>query len=93
MVLVSLSVQNQVGREVILDSLFFPMRELSRPMGMVPAYNFLDTLTFGFLKRVPIQGMDTVTRVRKTLFVEILREENIKQEQGGQPLAKLIQIR
>ncbi|MFC2041459.1 MFS transporter [Chloroflexota bacterium] len=55
--------EGEVGREVILDSLMSQMREFSRPMSSVPGFTFLSTFPFGFLKRVPVPGLDVALGV------------------------------
>ena len=63
----------EVGREVILDSLFFPTRELSRPMSSVPAHNLVSNFPFGFLKRIPIPGIDVAFGVTAYQIAEMSR--------------------
>lgn len=55
--------EGEVSREVILESLIFPTRELSRPMSSVPAYNLLSNFPFGYLKKVPVPGLDVAVGV------------------------------
>jgi hypothetical protein len=65
--------EGEVGREVILESLFFPTRELSRPLSSVPAYNLAANFPFGFLKRVPIPGIDVAVGVTAYQIAEMGR--------------------
>ncbi|MFC1931555.1 MFS transporter [Chloroflexota bacterium] len=55
--------EGAVSREVILESLMFPTREISRPMSSVPGYNLLSNFPFGYLKKIPIPGLDVAVGV------------------------------
>jgi len=55
--------EGEVSREVILESLMFPTREISRPMSSVPAYNLLSNFPFGYLKKIPVPGLDVAVGV------------------------------
>lgn len=55
--------EGEVSREVILESLMFPTREISRPMSSVPGYNLLSNFPFGYLKKVPVPGLDVAVGV------------------------------
>lgn len=65
--------EGEVGREVILESLFYPTREMSRPMSSVPAHNLVANFPFGFLKRVPIPGIDVALGVTAYQIAEMSR--------------------
>ncbi|MFC1934650.1 hypothetical protein ACFLXX_05860, partial [Chloroflexota bacterium] len=81
--------QGEVGREVILESLFFPMRELSRPMSSVPAYNLLANFPLGFLKRVPIPGPDVALGVTAYQIAEMARAATSTTVRGHRLTKKL----
>jgi len=53
----------EASREVVLESLMFPTREISRPMSSVPAYNLLSNFPFGYLKKIPVPGLDVAVGV------------------------------
>lgn len=55
--------EGEVSREVILESLLFPTREISRPMSSVPGYNLLSNFPFGYLKKIPVPGLDVAVGV------------------------------
>lgn len=55
--------EGEVSREVILESLMFPTREISRPMSSVPAYNLLSNFPFGYIKKIPVPGLDVAIGV------------------------------
>jgi len=67
--------EGEMGREVVLESLFFPTREISRPMSSVPAYNLLANFPLGFLKRVhiPVPGIDVALGVTAYQIEEMAR--------------------
>jgi len=55
--------EGEASREVILESLMFPTREISRPMSSVPGYNLLSNFPFGYLKKIPVPGLDVAIGV------------------------------
>jgi len=82
--------EGEVGREVILESLFFPTREISRPMSTVPAYNFLANFPFGFLKRVPIPGIDVALGVTAYQIAEMARSATVAAASGKRLTRRLV---
>ena len=71
-ILARLREEGEVSREVILESLMFPTRELSRPMSSVPAFNLNANFPFGNLRRVPV-GLDAAFGVTAYQIAEIGR--------------------
>jgi len=65
--------EGEEGREVILESLMSPMREISQPMSSVPGFTFLSNFPFGFLKRVPVPGLDVALGVTVYQIAEMAR--------------------
>ncbi len=88
--LATLREEGEVGREVVLESLFFPTRELSRPMSSVPAYNLLSNFPFGFLKRVPIPGLDVAFGVTAYQIAEMSRAATLTAVRGRRITKKLV---
>ncbi|MBN2186896.1 MAG: MFS transporter [Dehalococcoidia bacterium] len=83
--------EGEVGREVILESLFFPMRELSRPMSSVPAHNLVANFPFGFLKkRAPIPGMDVALGVTAYQIAEMSRAATVAAVSGKRLTKRLV---
>jgi MFS family permease len=82
--------EGEVGREVLLESLFFPTRELSRPMSTVPAYNLLANFPFGFLKRVPIPGLDVAFGVTAYQIAEMARAATLTAVRGRRLTKRLV---
>jgi len=81
--------EGEVGREVLLESLFFPTRELSRPMSSVPAYNLLSNFPFGSLKRVPVPGLDVAFGVTAYQIAEMSRAATLTAVSGRRLTKKL----
>jgi len=61
--LVAFREQGEVGREVILEALFAPMRHAVRPMSSVPGLGFLSQFPYSVLRRVPVPGLDVALGV------------------------------
>jgi MFS family permease len=72
-VLTTIREEGETSREVILESLFFPTREMSRPVSSVPGYNLLSNFPFGYLKKIPIPGLDAVFGVTAYQIAEMAR--------------------
>ncbi|UCC16022.1 MAG: MFS transporter [Dehalococcoidales bacterium] len=64
--------EGDVGREVILESLYQPIKDISRPMSTVPGFTFLANFPFGFFKRVP-PGLDVALGVTIYQIAEMAR--------------------
>ena len=65
--------EGEVGREVVLQSLFSPMREFTRPMSSVPGLQFLGNFPFRFIKHVPVPGLDVALGVTVYQIAEMAR--------------------
>ncbi|MFC1920123.1 MFS transporter [Chloroflexota bacterium] len=65
--------EGEVERDVIMESLLSPMREISRPMSMVPGYTFLSNFPSVFLKRIPVPGLDIALGVTVYQIAELAR--------------------
>jgi len=72
-VLARIREEGEVGREAILESMMTPIREFSRPMSSVPGFAFLSNFPFGFLKRVPVPGLDVAIGVTVYEIAEMAR--------------------
>ncbi|MDD5093667.1 MAG: MFS transporter [Dehalococcoidia bacterium] len=59
----SLREEGEVGREVLIETLFAPGRQFSRPMSSVAGLNFLGQFPYGYLRRIPIPGLDVAMGV------------------------------
>ena len=65
--------EGEASREAILNTLLSPMREISRPMSTVPGFTFLSNFPLGFLKWVPVPGLDVALGVTVYQIAEIAR--------------------
>jgi MFS family permease len=81
--------EGEASREVILESLFFPTREQSRPVSSVPAYNLFGNFPFGYLKRIPIPGLDAVLGVTAYQIAEMARAATSATVRGRRLTKKL----
>jgi len=79
--LVALREEGEVGREVVLDTLFAPMRHAVRPMSSVPGLNFLSQFPYSILRHVHVPGLDValgvtayqIADMAKTTTVAVMR--------------------
>jgi MFS family permease len=81
--------EGEVSREVILESLMNPTREFSRPLSSVPAYNLLSNFPFGYLKRVPVPGLDVALGVTAYQIAEVARVATLATVRGRTVTRKL----
>ncbi|MFH1647780.1 MAG: MFS transporter [Chloroflexota bacterium] len=81
--------EGEVSREVILESLFYPTREMSRPVSSVPSYNLFSNFPFGYLKRIPIPGLDAVLGVTAYQIAEMARAAASAAVEGRRLTGKL----
>ncbi|MFC2012567.1 MFS transporter, partial [Chloroflexota bacterium] len=81
--------EGEEDREVILQSLLSPMRELSQPMSSVPGFTFLSNFPFGFLKRVPVPGLDVALGVTVFQIAEMARVATSAAVRGRRVTRKL----
>ncbi len=81
--------KGEVSREVILESLMVPTRELSRPMSSVPAFNLWSNFPFGYLKRIPVPGLDAALGVTVYQIAEMARTATLAAVKGRRVTKKL----
>jgi MFS family permease len=62
-VLTLLREQGEVGREVVMDALFAPMQRALGPLTTVPGLSLLAQFPYGYLRRVPVPGLEAVVGV------------------------------
>jgi MFS family permease len=65
--------EGEVTRETILESLVYPARDTSRPASMVPQYNLISASTLGYIRRIPIPGLDALLGVTAYQIAEAAR--------------------
>ncbi len=88
-ILATIHEEGEISREVVLKSLMFPTREMSRPMSTVPAYNLLANFPFGFLRRVPIPGLDVALGVTAYQIAEMAKAATLTAVRGRRLTKKL----
>jgi MFS family permease len=81
--------EGEVSREVILESLMTPTRELSRPMSSVPAFNLWSNFPFGHLKRLPVPGLDVALGVTIYQIAEMAKAATLAAVHGRKVTRKL----
>ena len=65
--------EGEVTRDTVLESLVYPARDTSRPASMVPQYNMVSTSTLGYIRRIPIPGLDALLGVTAYQIAEAAR--------------------
>ena len=73
--------EGDVGREVILESLYEPIKDISRPMSTVPGFSFLANFPFGFFRRVP-PGLDVALGVTIYQIAEMAKATALAATRG-----------
>jgi MFS family permease len=94
--LAAIKEEGEVTRDVILRSLVFPARDVSRPANLVPQYNLISTATLGYLRRFPIPGLDAVLGVTAYQVAEAARvaiSATIRGKKITERLAKALERR
>ena len=81
--------EGEVSREVVLESLMAPTRELSRPMSSVPAFNLWSNFPFGNLKRVLVPGLDVALGVTIYQIAEMAKVATLAAVRGRKVTSKL----
>jgi len=65
--------EGEVSREVILESLTTPMKQLTQTLSSVPALSIIANIPLGNLKRVPVPGLDVALGVTAYQIAETAR--------------------
>jgi MFS family permease len=79
--LASIREEGDVGREIVLESLYEPIKDISRPMSTVPGLTFLANLPFSFFKRVP-PGLDVALGVTIYQIAEMAKATALAATRG-----------
>ncbi|HEY96787.1 MAG TPA: MFS transporter [Dehalococcoidia bacterium] len=82
--------EGEVSRDVILKSLVFPARDISRPPSAVPQYNLISTATFGYLRRFPLPGLDAVLGVTAYQIAEAAKAATSATIRGKKLTTRLV---
>ncbi|MCJ7606086.1 MAG: MFS transporter [Dehalococcoidales bacterium] len=84
--------EGEVSREVVLESLVYPARDTSRPASMVPQYNLVSASTFGYIRRIPIPGLDAVLGVTAYQLAEAARAATSAAMRGSKLTKRLAKV-
>jgi hypothetical protein len=87
--LVAFREKGEVGREVVLDTLFAPMRQAIRPMSSVPGLNFLSQFPYSILRHVHVPGLDVALGVTAYQIADMAKTATAA-VMGGQKRVKRI---
>jgi hypothetical protein len=88
-ILATIREEGEISREVTLESLMFPTRELSRPMSSVPAFNLTANFPFGYVRRALLPGLDVALGVTAYQIAEIGRTATLAAVRGRRVTKKL----
>ncbi len=80
--------EGEVSKEVVLEALHAPMRELSRPFSTIAGLSFLSQFPYGYLKRVSVPGVDVALGVTSYQIAEISRLATIATQHGRRATSK-----
>lgn len=82
--------EGEASREVLLESLMFPTREISRPMSSVPGHNLLSNFPFGYLKKIPVPGLDVAIGVTAYQIASASRAATLTAVRGRKVTKRLV---
>lgn len=88
--LAAIKEEGEVTRDMILKSLVFPARDVSRPPSFIPQYNLISTATFGYLRRFPIPGLDAILGVTAYQIAEAARAATSATIRGKKLTTRLV---
>ena len=81
--------EGEVSREVALESLYAPMRSLSRPFSTVAGVGFLGQFPYGYLRRVPIPGVDVALGVTAYQIAGMAKAAAISVSEGKKAMDRI----
>jgi MFS family permease len=87
--LVALREEGEVSREVVLDTLFAPMRHAVRPMSSVPGLNFLSQFPYSILRRVPVPGLDVALGVTAYQLADMAKTTTVAVMRGQKRVKRI----
>lgn len=93
--LVSLREEGEVGRELVIETLFASGRQFSRPMSSFPGLNFLGHFPYGYLRRIPFPGLDVAIGVTAFQVAQTARMAALAAGQGesaGRRISQSLQM-
>ncbi len=78
-----------VSREVVLESLVIPNQRSSSPMSFFPSNSFLGDFPLGFIKKMPVPGLDVAVGVTIYQIAEVARVVTLATVRGQRRIKKL----
>jgi MFS family permease len=88
-ILATVREEGEVSREVVMDALMAPMRQMGRPMSTTPGLNFLTQFPFGYLRRMPLPGMDVALGITTHQLAEAVRLAIVGTARGRRTTARM----
>ncbi len=89
-ILATIHEKGEVSREVILESLMLPTREISRPFSSVPGYNLFSNFPFGYIKKIPVPGLDAAIGVAAFQIAEAAKAATTAAIRGHKITKRLV---
>jgi MFS family permease len=81
--------EGEASREVVLEALRAPIRQLSRPLSTVAGLSFLSQFPYAYLRKVPVPGLDVALGVTAYQVAEIARLATVATQHGRRTTARL----
>jgi MFS family permease len=82
--------EGEGSKELVLESLYAPMRDLSRPMSSIPALSFIGQFPFSYLRRVPVPGLDAAMGVTAYQVAAMTKGATISVAKGKKATGRII---
>ncbi len=89
LLLAAIREEGEVSREVVLESLFSPIRSLTRPLSTVAGLGFLGQFPYGYLRRVPIPGVDVALGVTAYQIAGMAKAAAISVSEGKKAMDRI----
>jgi len=90
--LASVREEGESTREVVLEALVSPTRELMTPLSSVAGLNFLSQFPYGYIRRVKVPGIDVALGVTIFQIAEMARLATIAVRHSRRKTAQLTKI-
>jgi len=88
-ILAAVREEGEASREMVLESLYAPMRSLSRPMSSVPLLNFLGQFPFGHLSRLRFPGLDVAMGVTGYQIAALAKAATVSVARGKKAVDRI----
>ncbi|MFA5054562.1 MAG: MFS transporter [Dehalococcoidia bacterium] len=81
--------EGEVDRDVVLDALVSPLRRFTKPLGSTASLSFLSQFPFGYIRKVPLPGLDVAIGVTAHQLAEAASMAVIAVKHGRRGAAKI----